>query len=98
MSHSRFTTLGDREADVIDHNGTPESVAAAVMAAYLAGSLWVGRLPRPRVQDAGPVRHGRIGYRWRGAVSDEELTVLTESHGGRSQPGWWDRVRPHSLG
>jgi ribosomal protein S18 acetylase RimI-like enzyme len=23
---------------------------------------------------------------------------LTESHGGRSKRGWWDRIRPHSLG
>lgn len=21
-----------------------------------------------------------------------------ESHGGRSEVGWWDRIRPHSLG
>ncbi|WP_242657132.1 GNAT family N-acetyltransferase [Mycobacterium talmoniae] len=24
--------------------------------------------------------------------------ALTESHGGRAVAGWWDQVRPHSLG
>jgi ribosomal protein S18 acetylase RimI-like enzyme len=37
-------------------------------------------------------------YEWRGVVTDGELAALVESHGGRSQPGWWDRIRPHSLG
>src|SRR6266446_1256083 len=35
---------------------------------------------------------------WRGDVSDAELATLTRSHGGQPSPGWWDRVRPHSLG
>ena len=35
---------------------------------------------------------------WRGEVTDAELVELTESHGGRSAPGWWDQIRPHSLG
>lgn len=35
---------------------------------------------------------------WRETVTDAELVDLTESHGGRSEPGWWDRVRRHSLG
>lgn len=35
---------------------------------------------------------------WRATVSDEELVGLTRRHGGRERPGWWDRVRPHSLG
>src|SRR5687768_7207397 len=39
-----------------------------------------------------------IAYRWRGGVSDGELVALTDAHGGRSAPGWWDRIRPHSLG
>lgn len=39
-----------------------------------------------------------ISYRWRGPVSDEELVGLTASHGGRPSPGWWDRIRRHSLG
>jgi GNAT superfamily N-acetyltransferase len=39
-----------------------------------------------------------ISYRWRGAVTDDELVALTESHGGRSEHGWWDRIRAHSLG
>ncbi|PRX98894.1 GNAT family N-acetyltransferase [Allonocardiopsis opalescens] len=39
-----------------------------------------------------------IDYRWRAELSDDELAELTASHGGRAQRGWWDRVRPHSLG
>jgi len=26
------------------------------------------------------------------------MVDLVESHGGRSEVGWWDRIRPHSLG
>jgi GNAT superfamily N-acetyltransferase len=39
-----------------------------------------------------------LEYEWRGQISDAELVALTESHGGRPEPGWWDRVRPRSLG
>lgn len=39
-----------------------------------------------------------IAYRWRGDISDAELVALTDSHGGHSQAGWWDRIRPFSLG
>jgi GNAT superfamily N-acetyltransferase len=39
-----------------------------------------------------------VDYRWRSEVSDDELVALTESYGGRSEIGWWDRIRPHSLG
>jgi ribosomal protein S18 acetylase RimI-like enzyme len=35
---------------------------------------------------------------WRGAVTDGEVVELVDSHGGRSEPGWWDRVSTHSLG
>lgn len=35
---------------------------------------------------------------WRGSVTDSELVELTRSHGGRAEPGWWDRIRRHSLG
>lgn len=37
-------------------------------------------------------------YHWRGACADAELVELTESHGGKAEPGWWNRVREHSLG
>ncbi len=47
-------------------------------------------------------RDGRapIGVRfaWRGEAADVELFALTRSYGGRAQAGWWDRIRPHSLG
>ena len=39
-----------------------------------------------------------VDYRWRGAISDAELVALTDSYGGNSMAGWWDRVRPRSLG
>lgn len=35
---------------------------------------------------------------WRGAVTDEEIVQLTESHGGNATAGWWDQIRPCSLG
>lgn len=39
-----------------------------------------------------------IRIEWRSAASDAELAELTRSHGGQPEIGWWDRVRPHSLG
>ncbi len=39
-----------------------------------------------------------IEYRWRSEISDSDLVALTESYGGKSEPGWWYRIRPHSLG
>ncbi|WP_158888524.1 GNAT family N-acetyltransferase [Amycolatopsis anabasis] len=39
-----------------------------------------------------------VDYRWRAEVGDDELVALTRSHGGTPEPGWWDRIRPHSLG
>jgi GNAT superfamily N-acetyltransferase len=39
-----------------------------------------------------------IEFEWRGEIGDQELVALTESHGGRSEAGWWDRIRPYSLG
>jgi GNAT superfamily N-acetyltransferase len=39
-----------------------------------------------------------IDYRWRGPVTDAEMVALVEAHGGRAVPGWWDHVRPCSLG
>ena len=35
---------------------------------------------------------------WRGPVTDDEMVDLVRSHAGQPEPGWWDRVRPHSLG
>ena len=35
---------------------------------------------------------------WRGEVTDDELFELTRSYGGAAQAGWWDQIRPHSLG
>jgi ribosomal protein S18 acetylase RimI-like enzyme len=35
---------------------------------------------------------------WRAPVTDEEIVDLVESHGGRPATGWWDQIRPHSLG
>ena len=36
--------------------------------------------------------------RWRHPVTDDELFQLTAAQGGRATRGWWDQVRPHSLG
>ena len=39
-----------------------------------------------------------ISYEWRGDLTDDELFELTQSHGGSPARGWWNQVRPHSLG
>jgi len=39
-----------------------------------------------------------ISYTWRGPVTDDEMVDLVRSHGGAAVAGWWDRIRPHSLG
>jgi len=39
-----------------------------------------------------------VQFAWRAGVTDDELVAFTQSHGGTAQSGWWDRVRPHSLG
>ncbi|HVF33188.1 MAG TPA: GNAT family N-acetyltransferase [Acidimicrobiales bacterium] len=41
---------------------------------------------------------GDLVLAWRGELADEELADLVRSHGGRAEAGWWDRIRPHSLG
>ncbi len=43
------------------------------------------------------VRDG-VAYRWRGPLTDAELVELVTADGGRAEAGWWDRIRPHSLG
>jgi GNAT superfamily N-acetyltransferase len=37
-------------------------------------------------------------YSWRDPISDDEMVELVDSHGGRPEAGWWDQIRPHSLG
>lgn len=39
-----------------------------------------------------------IVYRWREPIPDDEMVELVDSHGGRSEAGWWDKVWPQSLG
>lgn len=39
-----------------------------------------------------------IDYRWRGPVTDAEMVALVEAHGGHAVAGWWEQIRPHSLG
>jgi GNAT superfamily N-acetyltransferase len=39
-----------------------------------------------------------VVYSWRDSVTDEEMVELVDSHGGRSEVGWWARVWPNSLG
>lgn len=41
---------------------------------------------------------GGTTYAWRGPVTDDEMVDLVESYGGRAAAGWWDQIRPHSLG
>ena len=62
-----------------------------------SGRLLTGFAQCARDPPSGQALAG-IEYRWRGEIRDRELITLTESHGGRPQSGWWDRIRPHSLG
>src|SRR5262249_20375439 len=39
-----------------------------------------------------------IEFRWRSPVTDQEMVSLVRSHGGNAIAGWWDQIRPHSLG
>jgi ribosomal protein S18 acetylase RimI-like enzyme len=39
-----------------------------------------------------------LEFTWRGDVTDNELFVLTRSHGGNAVHGWWDGIHAHSLG
>jgi hypothetical protein len=39
-----------------------------------------------------------IEYRWRGPVTDAEVVALVRAHGGQPAAGWWDQIRPCSLG
>jgi len=39
-----------------------------------------------------------LTYAWRGEIADAELVDLTRAHGGDAEVGWWDTIRPHSLG
>jgi GNAT superfamily N-acetyltransferase len=35
---------------------------------------------------------------WRDPLTDEEMFDLVVSHGGKAERGWWDKIRPYSLG
>jgi ribosomal protein S18 acetylase RimI-like enzyme len=39
-----------------------------------------------------------VTYVWRGPLRDAEMVELVRSHGGSAVEGWWDGIRPHSLG
>ena len=40
----------------------------------------------------------KVVYEWRGELTDAEMCDLVRSHGGNAATGWWDRIRPYSLG
>ncbi|MGE3851643.1 MAG: GNAT family N-acetyltransferase [Planctomycetota bacterium] len=39
-----------------------------------------------------------ISFAWRQPLTDSEMVALVTSHGGNAVAGWWDQIRPHSLG
>jgi GNAT superfamily N-acetyltransferase len=39
-----------------------------------------------------------VTYLWRGPIADAEMVDLVRSFGGDDEVGWWDRIRPRSLG
>jgi ribosomal protein S18 acetylase RimI-like enzyme len=49
------------------------------------------------VAEVEPFADG-IVLHWRGPLEDDEMLDLVASYGGTPVPGWWDRIRPHSLG
>ena len=51
-----------------------------------------------RPYGAGMRRAPDVVVAWRGPVTDDEMVDLVASHGGVPVRGWWDRIRPHSLG
>src|SRR5579863_4517141 len=60
------------------------------------------RLPVVRFED-NKVRENdamseTLVYEWRGPLTDGEMVELVKSCGTSPTPGWWDRVRPRSLG
>lgn len=38
-----------------------------------------------------------VRLEWRGQIDDVEIVELTQAHGGRAEPGWWD-VLAEALG
>jgi ribosomal protein S18 acetylase RimI-like enzyme len=44
------------------------------------------------------MHHHGIDFRWRSPITDAEMVSLVRSHGGNAVAGWWDQIRPHSLG
>lgn len=41
---------------------------------------------------------GGVTCTWRGPITDDEMLDLVDSCGGNSVAGWWNQIRPHSLG
>jgi ribosomal protein S18 acetylase RimI-like enzyme len=48
--------------------------------------------------EEAPVFPDGVVLRWRGSLSDEEMVDLVGSHGGVPAVGWWDEIRPQSVG
>jgi GNAT superfamily N-acetyltransferase len=84
------------------HAHVPVSTAstAAVRVVPAASSVLLRGLDRA-MSEVGcnyDERDSTIAYRWRSNITGEELVRLTDSYGGRTERGWWDRTRPRSLG
>jgi GNAT superfamily N-acetyltransferase len=43
-------------------------------------------------------RRAVLAHKWRAPVLDDEVVELVVAHGGNPVAGWWDQIRPHSLG
>jgi GNAT superfamily N-acetyltransferase len=41
---------------------------------------------------------GPVTCTWRGPITDAEMVDLVRSFDGAAEVGWWDRIRPRSLG
>jgi ribosomal protein S18 acetylase RimI-like enzyme len=69
-----------------------------VVHATSARGAW-GSFALVQTNDLEPeVSFNDVTYRWRGPLTDAEMVGLVRAHGGSAVHGWWDQIRPYSLG
>jgi len=83
--------LAEQGADASDSR-TQDRAALVVAARWELCRSDVVPVVHPMGMDEAP------SYMWRGPLTDEEMVELIRSYGGSPGAGWWDRIRPHSLG
>jgi ribosomal protein S18 acetylase RimI-like enzyme len=61
-------------------------------------ALWIVSGGLDTTERQSEVNLEGVTYRWRGQLTDAEMVDLVRAHGGQAVQGWWDQVRPYSLG